>query len=259
MYRKGYEIMDIAGFLKHYSGLSKLTKKAYGNTLLKLESRIGNSEPTDADVRKFLKKFKLGTTLQRHKAAVKRYLTYKKQPWVFDSKEFATVHKKLPKYLSREKVQMLIDNAGNEDEAMFIETLFITGIRIAELQSLTIDSLNDDGIQFTGKGDKERLVPITDKAFLLKLHSYAKKQKGLLFPLKYYDYWLLLRKLCLQTGIQLVSPHSLRHSRAIDLINKGVPLGGVQVFLGHEQPSTTMIYLQLTQGDLKRELEKVEG
>ena len=251
--------MDIAGFLKRYSGLSELTKKAYQNTLIMLERQIVDSEPSDTDVRKFLKKFKLGTTLQRHKAAVKRYLIYKKRPWIFDSKEFATVHKKLPKYLSRDKVQMLIENAGNEDEAMFIETLFITGIRIAELQSLTMDSLNDDGIQFTGKRGKERLVPITDQAFLGKLHNYARKLKGRIFPLKYYDYWLLLRRLCLEAGVELVSPHSLRHSRAVDLINKGVSLGGLQTFLGHEQPGTTLIYSQLTHKDLRKEMDKAEG
>lgn len=251
--------MDIAGFLKHYSGLSELTKKAYRNTLLMLERRIGNAEPSDNEIRSFLKNFRLGTTLQRHKAAIKRYLIYKKQPWVFDSKEFATVHKKLPKYLSRENIQMLIDHASNEDEAMFIETLFITGIRITELLSLTEESLSNEGIQFTGKRGKERIVPITDRAFIKKLYSYARKQKGRIFPLKYYDYWLLLRRLCLEAGVQMVSPHSLRHSRAVDLINKGVSLGGLQTFLGHEQPGTTLIYSQLTQADLKRELEKAEG
>lgn len=250
--------MEIKGFLNHYSGLSELTKKAYENTLSMIERQIVDSEPTDDDVRGFLRSFKVGTTLQRHKAAVKRYFIHKGRPWVFDSKEFATAKKKLPKYLRREQIEQLIEQAQDIDEGMFIKTLFITGIRIAELMSLTQESIELDGIKVIGKRSKERFIPILDSKFLGELQSYSKKRKGRLFPKKYYDYWLALRRLCLDAGVPMVSPHSLRHSRAVDLVGRGVSLGGVQTFLGHEQPATTLIYLQLTQRDLKRELEKVE-
>lgn len=249
--------MDITGFTKHYSGLSPLTRKAYENTLLMLEKRVGDVEPTDDQVRKFLKGFKVGTTLQRHKAAIKRYFIYRKRPWVFDSKEFATVHKKLPKYLSREKVDLLIKSAKDIHETMFIRTLFITGIRIAELMSLTRDNLEDEGIRFTGKRNKERFVFILDNDFLQEFKAYARGCPGKLFPKSYYDYWILLRRLCLVAGVEVISPHKLRHSRAVDLVNRGLSLGGLQTFLGHEQPGTTLIYSQLTQRDLKKELEKV--
>lgn len=251
--------MDIKGFLKHYSGLSELTKRVYGNTLIMLERQTETAEPTDDEVRRFLKGFKVGTTLQRHKAAVKRYFIYKKRAWIFDSKEFATAHKKLPRYLSREQVDQLIGQAGDIEERMFVKTLFLTGIRIAELMSLTLESIEPDGIRFVGKRGKERFVPVLDEGFMGELRAYAKGYKGELFPGKYYDYWLALRRLCLDAGVPVVSPHSLRHSRAVDLINQGVSLGGVQTFLGHEQPATTLIYSQLTQRDLKRELERVEG
>lgn len=251
--------MDIKDFLHHYSGLSELTKKAYNNTLSMLERRITNSEPTDDDVREFLREFEVGTTLQRHKAAIKRYFTYKQRPWTFDSKEFATAHKKFPHYLHREQVDQVIGHAQDKHDEMFVKTLFITGIRIAELMSLTRESIEPDGIKFTGKRDKERFVPILDRGFMRELQDYTKGCKGKLFPRKYYDYWLTLRRLCLEAGLEMVSPHTLRHSRAVDLVNRGVPLGALQTFLGHEQPSTTLIYSQLTQRDLKRELEKVEG
>ena len=250
--------MDIEGFTKHYSGLSILTRKAYENTLLMLAKQVGEVEPTDDQARRFLKQFKVGTTLQRHKAAIKRYFIYKKRPWVFDSKEFVSVHKTLPKYLSRDKVDLLIKSAKDIHEAMFVRTLFITGIRIAELMSLTRDNIKDDGIQFIGKRDKERLIFITDKAFLHNFKTYAKTCKGKLFPKSYYDYWILLRRLCLTAGVEVISPHKLRHSRAVDLVNLGLSLGGLQTFLGHESPSTSLIYAQLTQRDLKKELEKVE-
>jgi len=251
-------MMNIAGFLKKYSGLSTLTRKAYQNTLLMLESKISNSEPTDEEVRKFLKHFKVGTTLQRHKAAVKRYFTYTKRPWLFDSKEFATVHKKLPKYLKPDKIELLIEKAANQHEKMFVRTLFITGVRIAELMSLTKDSIEEEGIRFTGKRDKERFVFILDSAFMVEFKEYAKTCKERLFPETYYNYWFLLRRLCLEAGVEIISPHKLRHSRAVDLLNRGLPLGGLQTFLGHEQPGTSLIYAQLTQRDLRRELEKLE-
>lgn len=251
--------MDIEGFLEYYSGLSELTKTAYENTLSMLERQIVANEPTDDDVREFLKGFKLGTTLHRHKAAIRKYFLYRQRAWLFDSREFVPSRKRLPKYLRKEQVDELIGNAKDKHEQMFVKTLFIAGLRIAELMSLTQESIEPDGIKFVGKGDKERFVPVTDSNFMDELRSYARKCKGKLFPKKYYDYWLALRRLCLIAGVDMVSPHSLRHSRGVDLINRGVSLGGVQTFLGHEQSSTTLIYTQLTQRDLRIELERMEG
>ena len=56
----------------------------------------------------------------------------------------------------------------------------------------------------------------------------------------------------------MVSPHTLRHSAAVDLINRGLPLGGVQRLLGHTQEATTLIYARLTETDLRRGLERLE-
>jgi len=251
--------MDIKGFLNQYQGLSELTRKAYRNTLEMLQRRIPDSEPTDDDVREFLREFKKGTTLQRHKAAIKRYFIYKGRSWLFDSKEFATARKQLPHYLRREQVEELINHTRGDEERMFIKTLFITGIRIAELMSLTNDSIQADGIRFTGKRGKERFVPVLDSKFMQELRRYSSGRKGQLFPRKYYDYWLILRRSCMEAGLPVVSPHTLRHSRAVDLMEKGMSLGGVQTFLGHEQPATTLIYSQLTQRDLKREMERIGG
>jgi len=251
--------MDINGFLEHYSGLSHLTRIAYQNTLEMINRRITGDEPTDDDVREFLREFKLGTTMQRHKAALKRYYLYKGLPWGFDPKEFTPAKKRLPRYLDREGVNKLINQAHDERERMFVKTLFITGVRIAELMSLTSENIEPGGIRFIGKREKERVVPILDNDFLQELKEYARKQKGKLFPSSYFNYWLLLRRLCIESGMEMVSPHTLRHSRAVDLVNRGLSLGGVQTFLGHEQSATTLIYLQLTQRDLRRELEKLEG
>ena len=251
--------MDINGFLERYSGLSELTRKAYRNSLSLLENRIADSEPTNDEIRAFLRGFKKGTTIQRHKSAIKRYFIYKERPWLFDSKEFTRVSRSLPRYLDRDRVEQIINGAHDQHQRMFVKTLFMTGVRIFELLSLTAESIESDGIRITGKGNKQRIVPISEKEFLQELKEYAKKQKGKLFPDSYYNYWLLLRRLGMEVGVEIVSPHSLRHSRAVDLLNKGLSLGGVQSFLGHKDPATTLIYAQLTQRDLKRELERLEG
>ncbi|GAI04119.1 unnamed protein product, partial [marine sediment metagenome] len=213
----------------------------------------------DDEVREFLRSFKTGTTLQRHKAAIKRYFIYKRRLWLFDSKEFIPARRRLPKYHRRELVEQLIAVAREGHDRMFVKTLFMGGLRIAELMSLTCDSIEPNGIRLVGKGDRERIVPIADRDYMGELRAYVAGVRGKLFPGKYWDYWLLLRRLCLEAGVEMVSPHSLRHSRAVDLIQRGVSLGGLQTFLGHQDPATTLIYTQLTQEDLARELDKAEG
>jgi len=102
------------------------------------------------------------------------------------------------------------------------------------------------------------VVPILNKEFMRELMAYAAKRKDKLFPEPYSHYWLMMRRLCLKAGVPMVSPHTLRHSAAVDLINRGLPLGGVQRLLGHKRESTTLIYGQLTESDLRRELQRLE-
>ncbi len=251
--------MDIQGFLQHYHGLKETTRHAYQNSLDMLARSILGDEPTDEEVKAFLQKFKKGTTLQRHKAAVKRYFAYLRRPWLFESREFIPAKKRLPRYHRREIVDQLIETAKEGHDRMAIKTLFMGGLRIAELMELKDDNIEPNGIRLVGKGDKERVVPISDRAFISELREYARGANGKLFPAKYYEYWMLLKRLCLEAGVETVSPHTLRHSRAVDLLNKGMSLGGLQTFLGHEDPATTLIYAQLVPLDLARELERIEG
>jgi len=251
--------VDIQGFLQTYGGLSDGTKRVYRNTLSMLGRQISGEEPTDEEVRTFLRQFKKGTTLQRHKATIRLYFFYKgNRPWPFQRREFISAERRLPHYLDRDQVEMLIESANDQDERMFIRTLFITGIRIAELMSLTRESIKPAGIRLIGKGDQERVVPVMNKEFMRELVAYTAKRKGKLFPEPYSHYWLMLRKLCWKAGVPMVSPHTLRHSAAVDLINRGLPLGGVQGLLGHKNVATTLIYTQLTQADLRRELQRLE-
>lgn len=251
--------MDIQGFLRHYDDFKDTTKQAYHNTLLMLERSISGDEPTDEEVKAFLRRFKKGTTLQRHKATIKLYFTYQKRLWPFDRREFISAEVRLPRYHSREIVDRLIETADEGHDRMTVKTLFMAGLRISELMKLKTGDIEQSGIRVVGKGNKERYVPIPDQTFMVELQEYARDIKGRLFPQKYLAYWLLLRRLCLEAKVETVSPHTLRHSRAVDLLNRGLSLGGLQSFLGHEQAATTLIYARLTQRDLQRELERIEG
>jgi len=134
--------VDIQGFIEKYEGLSDTTLRAYRNTLSMLERHISGEEPTDEEVRDFLRQFKKGTTLQRHKAAIRLYYFYKEnRPWPFQHREFISAERRLPHYLDRDQVELLIESANDQDERMFVRTLFLTGMRISELMSLEQENI----------------------------------------------------------------------------------------------------------------------
>lgn len=250
--------MEIGGFLKHYKGLSDLTKNAYRVTLGMLNRSIAGEEPTDEEVLTFLGQFKAASTIQRHKSAIKAYYEYQRRSWTFDRRQFMKSRRRIPEYISREEVVKLIAAAQDIHEKLFIKTLFITGIRVSELMSLERESLVRGGIQFVGKRGKERIVPIVDQAFYQELVDYFSRCKGKPFPLKYQDYWLMLRRLCVHAGVRIISPHKLRHSCAVDILKRGGSLPLVQGLLGHENVATTLIYAELMDEDVRKQLEELK-
>jgi len=186
--------------------------------------------------------------------------------------------KVLPQFLTEEEVVKLIEAPekntvlGSRDCAIF-ETLYSTGMRVSELVSLNIGSIDFIGstVKVLGKGKKERLLPIGEKALdALKeyiaqrgLQKKQKKETSAMFLNKnnsrlsdrgvrkiVHKYIL---KLSLKSG---VSPHTLRHSFATHLLNRGADLRSVQELLGHANLSTTQIYTHLTTDKLKAIYDK---
>jgi tyrosine recombinase XerC len=180
--------------------------------------------------------------------------------------------KHLPLFLTEEEVVKLIDAVLPKDERglrdrAVLETFYSTGMRISELSGLTRDDVDFIGgiIKVMGKGKKERLVPIGDKA-LSALRDYLEKRK------KDSDSIFLNKsgrrittrgvrnivdKYIRLAGIRHgVSPHTLRHSFATHLLNRGADLRSVQELLGHANLSTTQIYTHLTTDKLKSVYDK---
>jgi integrase/recombinase XerC len=178
--------------------------------------------------------------------------------------------KLLPNFLSEKEMTDFIEApkldkpAGRRDRAI-LETLYSTGIRVSELVGLDLDGVDLIGnvVKVAGKGKKERLVPIGNKAIeairdYMK-HRKPKKSCSALF-LNKNGTRLTAKSVCDITHkyIQMtganrrISPHVLRHSFATHLLNHGADLRSVQELLGHVNLSTTQIYMHVTTDKLKK-------
>ena len=187
--------------------------------------------------------------------------------------ETARAGRKLPDTLNNEEIELLlgeIDRSKPEGERniAIIETLYGCGLRVSELVNLKISNIyfNDDFIRVTGKGDKQRLVPLGGMAkkhillYMNEIRLHVNIQKGhedFLFlnrrgkQLTRVMIFTIIKSLAEKAGIRKnISPHTLRHSFATELIQRGADLRAIQDMLGHESITTTEIYTHLNQNDL---------
>lgn len=184
--------------------------------------------------------------------------------------------KHLPTYLSTEEVDRLEDsidlesNEGQRNRAI-IEVLFSCGLRVSELVNLKLSSLNlnEHFMRVTGKGDKERLVPMSDRA-ITELQRWFIDRDRLKVKPGEEDYVFLNRRGHHLTRVMIlimvkrqaklagikktISPHTLRHSFATALLRGGADLRVIQVLLGHANIGTTEIYTHLDDESLRKEI-----
>ncbi|QUY61105.1 Tyrosine recombinase XerD [Gulosibacter molinativorax] len=180
---------------------------------------------------------------------------------------------RLPKALTIDEVQRLLDAAGGDEPQQIrnralLELLYATGARISEAVSLDVDDVIDrDFVRVRGKGDKQRIVPLGSyaqdalNAYLVRVRPlFASKGKGSprLFlgvrgaPLSRQSVGLILQEIAKNADLQKsVSPHTLRHSFATHLMQGGADVRVVQELLGHASVSTTQIYTKVTQDALR--------
>jgi integrase/recombinase XerD len=174
--------------------------------------------------------------------------------------------KSLPRALSVEDVDLLVVQPdistprGLRDRAL-IELLYATGMRVSELVNLRPADVNLEAsyLTCTGKGSKQRIVPIGDEAARW-VRRYLSDARGALLRqrrsqrlfvnargggpgLTRVGFWKILKTYARQAGLQAtVSPHMLRHSFATHLLERGADLRAIQMMLGHADLSTTQIY-----------------
>jgi integrase/recombinase XerD len=185
----------------------------------------------------------------------------------------------LPVVLSISEIDQLfqaIDHSTPEGQRnrAILETMYSCGLRVSEVTGLRLSQLYLDAgfIRVTGKGNKERLIPIGGEAVrqvtLYREHirnhlTIAKEGEDVLFlnkrgkPLSRVMIFLIIKELAEKSGIRKsVHPHTFRHSFATHLVEAGADLRAVQEMLGHKSITTTEIYTHLDRGYLRKTLEQ---
>ncbi|WP_080146310.1 site-specific tyrosine recombinase XerD [Marinilactibacillus piezotolerans] len=277
-------------FLKIERGLSKNSIESYQRDLMQYLFYLKEQNITTWDqvdrymILNFLEHQKNGhkadNSLIRMISSLRRFHQFMKQEAISaeDPMLYIDTPKKaqtLPKVVSLKQIDVLLsipdvsNKIGIRDRAI-LEVMYATGIRISELVNLKLDELHlsMNLIQTTGKGDKERILPIGEQGvkwleYYLeysrpKLEMHASQESAYVFlnlrgtQLSRQGVWKKIKKMVQQAGItQNVTPHTLRHSFATHLLENGADLRVVQELLGHSDISTTQIYTHITKHRLK--------
>ncbi|MBV1875431.1 MAG: site-specific tyrosine recombinase XerD [Cycloclasticus sp.] len=184
----------------------------------------------------------------------------------------------LPSTLSEGDVESLLHAPststalGYRDRAM-LELLYASGLRVSELVGLKLSEINfrQGLVRVTGKGNKERLVPVGEEALIWlqafidqwRLDILGDKKTDFVFPtnrgtgMTRQAFWYVIKRYATKAGVNKdISPHTLRHAFATHLLNHGADLRVVQMLLGHSDLSTTQIYTHIAKERLKDIHEK---
>lgn len=234
-------------------------------------------EVNKADVNAYIKYIHDNTgerTYARKLSSLKKFYRFVEERYDMEN-NFSDVSspklsKKIPKFFGKDELFTFLDsipqktNIDIRDKAM-IELLYATGMRISELLDLEPSSLKlkDGFVKIYGKGNKERIIPLSETAVKC-LHNYLsvrpeflnqKLSKELFLNnngkrLSRQGFSKILRARAKVVGITEISPHKLRHSIATHLLNNGADLRMIQQFLGHKNITTTEIYTHVDKDSL---------
>ena len=218
------------------------------------------------------------TSISRRLAAIRMFHRFLARERVLKSDPTTLIDspklwKKIPDTLSLNEVEALIsqpdvrDQQGVRDKAI-LETLYATGMRVSELSNLKTNNANLDigFLRCIGKGNKERIIPLGKKAIhginryleSSRLHFLKQKTSEFLFisrsgtKLSRQSVWKLIKRYAKEAKIKKsIKVHTLRHSFATHLLERGADLRSVQEMLGHSNISTTQIYTHIDKERLK--------
>ncbi len=269
-------------------GASRNTLAAYTTDLRDLEAFLARrrSRPTTADtdsLRAYLKSLDYvgmtPRTVARRLSVIRQLFRFLLAERLREDDPAGTLDsprlgRPLPKVLSRDEVDRLIEASRDDDDlgrmATLLEILYAAGLRVSELVTLPLSAVERDPtvLVVRGKGDKERLVPLSDPARTaiaswLQVRAVqlgANGKSRFLFPsrgrtghLTRQRFAQLLKEAALRAGIDpaRVSPHVLRHAFASHLLEGGADLRSVQLMLGHADIATTQIYTHVLDEKLR--------
>ena len=289
-----HAINDFKDYLKIERGLSDNSIISYENDLKKLESFLTNKSISinpllveSSHIKEFVyhisKKVKANSQ-SRIISGIRSFYDYLLFEKLIENNPLTNIEspkqqRKLPSTLSLEEINLMIqriDRTKKESERniAIIETLYGCGLRVSELTELKISDLffTEDFIKVTGKGNKQRLVPVSDinkkciNEYILNSRSKLKistNYSDILFlnrngkKLTRAMIFTIVKNLSKISEIdKIISPHTFRHSFATHLLENGADLKTIQQLLGHESITTTEIYMHLDNTALVNVMKK---
>jgi integrase/recombinase XerD len=279
---------EFLNFCRVEKGLSANTLASYTLDLSKFTEFLADSQtvPGTEELRHYLDHlYEAGLstrTIARHLTTLRGFYGFllREGHTTQDPTEYLGAPKpwqNIPKFLNLNDIEKLIaaidttKPTGLRDRAM-VELLYATGLRVSELCRVGIGDLNGLGVvRTTGKGNKQRLVPV-GKSAIRAVEEYLKQGRVSLLKGRASRYlfvtarggcmtrqafWKLLAAYGRKAGIfHGLSPHVLRHSFATHLLEGGADLRSVQAMLGHSDISTTQIYTHVMRSRLRQTVEK---
>jgi integrase/recombinase XerD len=283
---------NFLGWISAEKGLAENTKISYSFDLFHLQeffekNKIDEKSVTQRDLQKyieFLYDMELfQTSISRHISAVRGYYKYLTAEDIINhdptqNLDMPKLRKYLPDTLCPEDVFKILENAASEKEKAplrnraILELLYSTGMRVSECISITTEqfSVNREYMLITGKGNKERLVPVGEIAHKW-VSRYVEEERDMFVKPASENYlfinqgrgigrgkrltraavWNIIKEAVARAGITAnVSPHTMRHSFATHLLEGGCDLRIVQEFLGHSNIATTEIYTHVNRTHL---------
>ena len=223
-----------------------------------------------------------GATLSRAVASLKNFYSYLVSSGFVEATPVSDIHvdrgeKKLPSVLTGREIELLlaqpvpVDPKGIRDKAM-LEVMYATGIRVTELISLDVDDVNLElGIIKCNGAKKTRAIPLYPAA-LKALAAYMQEARSFLVAdseenalfvnvngnrMSRQGFWKILKHYQDTAGISKeITPHTLRHSFAVHLLENGADIGAVQELMGHSDISSTQLYTHMLNQKIKSVYEK---
>lgn len=286
---EGFRFEEYEDHLTYERGLSSHTVTAYFRDLRRWQEFIrelgatGPADVTPKQLREWIFSLKEAglapSSIRRSQSALRSYYGFlrsegKMEHDPTDRMESPRADRRLPEFLSLEETLQFLQAADPSRELYWrdraiLEFLYASGVRVSELVKLQLINLDleDRFATIFGKGSKERLVPLGGPA-VQALHRYlrdvrpeldAGQGEGCVFlnargrPLRRESVWVLVKSAARRAGLtKEVSPHTLRHTFATHLVERGADLAAVQELLGHSDISTTQIYTHLDRDYLRK-------
>jgi len=252
--------------IKTYSGIiKKFLEFLINNGIIITDTKSINDSLDKNLILKFLAEIKVkkkldSNSLRLYVRAISSFLKFLDNESLAKNIKAPKVDKRLPKFITYDELNKLLENANNYRDKLIIKFLFYTGVRVSELIKIKKnDIIFEEGfVKVYGKGGKERIVPIP-KELLNELKDYINKiNTENIFPLSSRQVERIIKNVAEKAGInKKVTPHVLRHSLATTLLSKGVDIRYIQEILGHSSLNITQIYTHVVPNQLKEIYNKV--